>query len=285
MMLKLLRQIISRQKGQALPVVLALLVLGGLVIVPSLGYATTVLNSSRMLGEDINGIYAADAGVEHAVWQLGRGVSPPATYQLAGNINQMGVTIDVLSKGTYTLVFGELVDPRVHSDYISVDGAMVWDAGANAYRYTITVTWQAGGQKHFLDEVGARLPVGYSYRLGSAASFGQNLSTSNPTTDTLDGAGAHLLNWVIPGQPFVSEDDPVKTQTFYVTGAGSLEGDYTWVVAQDNDIGAVGEITGAFYRITATAKRPGDNKVTARIVAEAMIGSGITSITSWQISN
>ncbi len=285
-MVRLLQQMISSEKGQALPIVLALLVIGGLTIIPSLGYATTSLKSSRMLGESVRGAYAADAGVEDTLWSLSNGMSP--STQLSDNVNQMEVAIQTENKGDYTLYLGELIEPGGHSDYLDVVGEMVWDGGANAYNYTITITWQAdpGEPDIKLREVGARIPVGYSYQAGSAANFTENLSTDEPD-ETLDTLGAYLLNWELsPPLPSISEDNPVRTQTFYITGEGSQEGHYAWVVANREDIGAVGEITGTSYEITATATHPGNGETTARIVADVMIDEeGIIHIMSWQISN
>jgi len=284
-MVRLLKQVISSEKGQALPIVLALLILGGLTIAPSLGYAYTNLNSSRILGEGTKGVYAADAGVEDALWCLEHGISP--SQQLPENINQMEVTIQTEEKGTYTLYLGELIQPGEHSDYLDVDGEIVWDEIAEAYKYTITVTWQPlpGTPVIHLEGVGARLPVGYSYQEGSAASFVDNLSTAEPD-ETLDAGGAYLLNWELePPYPSIFEGNPVQTQTFYITGEGNQEGYYAWVIASRDDVGAVGEITGTSYMITATAVRPENGKTTAEIVVDVMIGEEATYIVSWQISN
>jgi hypothetical protein len=284
-MIRLLQQIISGKKGQALPAVLALLVLGGLAIVPSLNYATTVLNSGRIISEGIKGIYAADAGVEEALWCLKNGVTPPG--QLSEKVNQLEVAIQTEDKGTHTLYLGELIEPGEHSDYLSVDGEMVWDEEAGTYKYIITVTWQpdSGAPVIHLEEVGARLPVGFSYQPGSAALFVDNLSTNEPE-ETQDVLGAYLVEWELESPyPSVSEDNPVQTQIFYITGEGSEEGDYAWVVANRDDIGAVGEVTGTAYQITATATRPEDGKVKAKIVAEVIVDAGTTYIVSWQISD
>ena len=283
-MLRFLRQIMRSEKGQALPAVLALLVLGGLTIAPTLSHASTSLNLGRIIQENVHGIYAADAGVEEALWCLGEGTSPPE--QLTENVNQTAVAIQTEDKGDYTLYLGELIRPGEHNEYLSVDGEITWDDEAEAYKCVITVVWEpdSGIPVIHLEEVGVRLPVGYGYQPGSAAGFAGNLSTGEPD-ETLDTLGAYLLNWELgTPAPSVSEAEPVKTQTFYITGAGALEGDYTWVVADRDDIGAVGEITGTSYRITATATRPGDGKTTARIVAEVMISEGMTYITSWLIS-
>lgn len=281
-MVRLLRQMISSEKGQILPLVLALLVFGGLVIAPSLSYAATSLNSSRMLEERMNGVYAADAGVEDALWCLRNGISP--SEQLSENINQMQVAMQTEEKGTYTLYFGELIQPGEHNDYLDVDGEMIWDEEAEAYKYTITAIWQpeSGVPVIHLRGIGARLPIGYSYQSGSAAGFVDNLSADEPD-ETVDSVGAYLLDWEFgTPEPSVSQSNPVQTQTFYITGEGSQEGDYVWVLASREDIGAIGEITGTSYGITATATRPGDGKTTAKIVADVMIAE-TTYILSWQI--
>lgn len=281
-MVRLLRQMISSEKGQILPLVLALLVFGGLVIAPSLSYAATSLNSSRMLEERMNGVYAADAGVEDALWCLRNGISP--SEQLSENINQMQVAIQTEEKGTYTLYLGELIQPGEHNNYLDVDGEMIWDEEAEAYKYTITVIWQpeSGVPVIHLRGIGARLPIGYSYQSGAAAGFVDNLSADEPD-ETVDSVGAYLLDWEFgTPEPSVSQSNPVQTQTFYITGEGSQEGDYVWVVASREDIGAIGEITGTSYGITATATRPGDGKTTAKIVADVMIAE-TTYVLSWQI--
>ncbi|MEE9398817.1 MAG: hypothetical protein V3V23_00940 [Dehalococcoidales bacterium] len=284
-MIRLLRQIIKSEKGQALPIVLSFLVIGGLTIAPSLNYTATSLNGSRIIGESISGMYAAEAGVEDTLWSLQNGESP--STQLPENINQMEVNMQTEDKGTYTLYLGELIQPGEHSDYLDIDGEMLWDEGAQAYKYTVTVIWQpeSGQPVIHLKEVGAKLPLDYSYQTGSAASFAGNLSTDEPI-ETTDTSGAYLLNWTLESPlPSVSESNPVQTQTFYITGEGSQEGHYAWVVASREDIGAIGEIIGRSYEITATATRPGDGQTTGKIVAEVMIGGGTTNIVSWQILN
>jgi len=284
-MFKMWRQILKAEIGQALPITLALLIIGGLTIVPSLNLAFSSMKSSHMLEAGTRGTYAADAAVEDALWSLANGMSPPG--QLPENINDMQVTIQTVDKGTYTVYLGELIEPGEHSEYLDVDGEITWDAGANAYKYTITVTWQPGSgiPKIHLEEVGARTPVNYGYQAGSAADFAENLSTDEPD-ETPDAQGAYLLNWELDSPyPYVSQSVPTRTQIFYLNGEGNMEGYYTWVVANREDIGAVGEITGTAYRITATAVCPETGETTAKIVAEAMIGGGLTYITSWQIIN
>jgi hypothetical protein len=283
-MVKLLKHIIRNQRGQALPIVLALLVLSGLAVVPSLNYVSTTLDSSRNIQSSVKGLYAADAGIENTLWCLEHEASPDE--QLSESINQAGVAIQTETLGEYTLYFGELVQAGVHGDYLSVAGAIEWDGGAGAYKYTITVHWQpgSGSPTIHLEAVGAKLPLGYSYQDGSAADFDENLSTDEPD-EVLDASGAWMLNWEFDTpRPSVSESNPVEKQEFFIDGEGELDGHYAWVVATSEDIGEVGEISGALYTITATATDSASGEVTAQIVAEVMVEAGTANVLAWQVT-
>lgn len=269
-----LRQLIKGERGQVLPVVLLCLAVGGLLIAPSITYAATNLHAGVHQQSGTLGLYAADAGVEDVLWSIKGGAALPTS--LPQNLNGMQVTMSTENKGNYTLIAGEWVPPNGHSDWLVIDSTMVSDAGA--YKYTITATYQGEGQGK-VTEVGARLPVGYSYQAGSAALFDDNLSTANPFPDELDGDGAHLLTWTF-GQTTLS---PTRTQIFYVTGSGELSGDYAWAVLTRSDVGEVGELTGAFYVITATATRPQDGVITARVEANVMKSGSNVYVTSWHI--
>lgn len=283
-MIRLLQKL-NGERGQVLPLVLAFLVVGGLTIVPSLNYVTSNLNASRSLNMAMKGTYAADAGIESTLWSLERLLEPPV--QLTDNLNGMTVNIQTENKGQYTLYFGELILPGVHNDYLDVAGEIVWEEAAAAYKYTITTTWlpNEGEPVIHLDSIGARLPLNYSYQAGSAAGFAGNLSTDEPEI-VLDSAGAQMVNWSFgTPAPSVKENDPVATQTFYITGSGEQNGEYTWIVANRTDVGAVGEFSGGLYRITSLARRVGDNRPTARIVADVLINTEDTFILSWRTMN
>lgn len=257
-MARLWQQIIKGEKGQALPIVLCFLLVGGLLIAPTLSYTATSLNAGEVIEKNLSGLYAADAGVEYALQCIEDGSKMPKA--LPENVNQLEVKVKLKrKKGTYTLYGGELTKAGKHSDYLDVTGDMVWDEEAEAYQYTITVIWQAdkGKETIHLEGVGARLPLNHSYQTGSAASFDGNLSIDEPD-DIFDGAGAHMLNWELPPpHPEVSEENPLATQSFFVTGEGGQSGDYAWVLAKRHDVGEVGEIVGRLYSIEATSQLPG----------------------------
>jgi len=93
----------NSEKGQVLPLVLAALAIGSVVITPFLTHASTSLIGSRTYGQAIAEQYTADAGVEHAIWRLTNGglaneLSSPGdstTYQLSETINNIAPSITV----------------------------------------------------------------------------------------------------------------------------------------------------------------------------------------------
>lgn len=69
-MMKILKSLKNNEKGQALPAVLILLVLGGLTIAPLLTHMTTGLSSTRIHDEKMFEQYSDDSAIEHAMWRL-----------------------------------------------------------------------------------------------------------------------------------------------------------------------------------------------------------------------
>ena len=69
-MRRFLRQILSSEEGLVLPSVLALLALGGLIIIPVLNHTTTGLRTLRMYDTKTLEFTNADSGMEHAYWRL-----------------------------------------------------------------------------------------------------------------------------------------------------------------------------------------------------------------------
>ncbi len=278
-MIRTLKQVLNSQKGLALPIVMCMLAIGGLTIAGSLNYATTGVRGSQITTDSLRGTYAAEAGIEEALWSLLNGVSPPTT--LTDSVNQMSVDVQNNNLGVYTLYFGELIEAGGHSDYLNVTGDMEWNTGEEAYRYTITVESLHPSKIH-INEVGARIPPGFIYRQDSAAGFPDNVSFDEPDR-TSDPNGGYFLRWLLPTPgPEVSMDEPM-TQTFYTEGGTNPTGGYVWVVANRSDIGAVGEITGVKCIITAEATRPGNARTLGRIVAEVIISDGYAYIVSWKV--
>jgi hypothetical protein len=69
-MKKLLRKLISTEKGQSLPMVLILMAVGGLIVVPLLAYTSSGLKVGKAYEKMADEYYAADAGIEDGLWQI-----------------------------------------------------------------------------------------------------------------------------------------------------------------------------------------------------------------------
>ena len=68
--LKRLRQLASSEAGGSLPAVLAAIAVGSILMAPFLSQVSTSVLAVRTAGENMAAFYAADAGVEYAVWRL-----------------------------------------------------------------------------------------------------------------------------------------------------------------------------------------------------------------------
>ena len=74
----ILKGAIRDEKGNVLIMVLILLVVGGLILTPLLGLMATGLLAGRVYEERMDSYYAADAGVEDAIWKIKN--DPPNSY-------------------------------------------------------------------------------------------------------------------------------------------------------------------------------------------------------------
>ncbi|MDO8691954.1 MAG: pilus assembly PilX N-terminal domain-containing protein [Dehalococcoidia bacterium] len=61
------RRLVAGESGQALAIALITMIVGGIVMVPFLLFATTALRSSSVTTQNVQAYYAADAGVEYAI--------------------------------------------------------------------------------------------------------------------------------------------------------------------------------------------------------------------------
>ncbi len=67
---KMLKKLVKTEKGQALPMVLILMVLGGLIIAPLLSHTSSGLIVGTTYEKIADEFYAADAGVEDGLWHI-----------------------------------------------------------------------------------------------------------------------------------------------------------------------------------------------------------------------
>jgi hypothetical protein len=69
-MKRILKRLLSSQKGQALPMVLILMVMSGLIVAPLLSYMSSGLKAGETYENIADEFYAADAGIEDGLWHI-----------------------------------------------------------------------------------------------------------------------------------------------------------------------------------------------------------------------
>jgi len=105
-MRKMLTHPRKNESGQGvLAIVLILLMLGAIILTPLLVFMNTGLKAGGVYESKMQEFYAADAGVEDAIWNITyANLTTPANYTLADKVNNRttNVTIEPISGGGYS---------------------------------------------------------------------------------------------------------------------------------------------------------------------------------------
>ena len=67
---KLVKALLNKQQGQTFPLVLIILAIGSVLVSGFLTSANTSLLNAKVYSDPISDTYAADAGIEDAIWGL-----------------------------------------------------------------------------------------------------------------------------------------------------------------------------------------------------------------------
>jgi hypothetical protein len=108
------KSLVRNEKGQAMVMILFLILVGGLIVASLLSYVGTGLLNGRVYERRTAELYAADAGVEDAVWKIQHPVeagylpcspgNPPRVYTITDiNGRDVEVTIEYVDGGTYRI--------------------------------------------------------------------------------------------------------------------------------------------------------------------------------------
>lgn len=97
---------IKSEKGQALPLVMIAIMIGAMVIPPFLGHVGGNLTGSKVYAQSIDSEYAADSGVEHAIWDLTYGTiassipnnGDTVSYVLPESINGLTANVTISNR-------------------------------------------------------------------------------------------------------------------------------------------------------------------------------------------
>lgn len=219
----------------ALVMAMVALLLGALIITPTLNYMVTVLKSVDIHERNTRELYAADAGIEYAIWCVKNDVSCDSPIIVGGlEVNMTVGTLVELPYGPIITGGGD------HVDWLLVYSE-VTDNGDETFTYTIHISNQAesGVPPIKLDSIGVGLPDGFAYMDGSSS----GVTGIDPVPDN------GKLTWDL-GSPRPEVDyGESANQTFLMEGTGIPQDYYSWVNATRQDVGTVSTCTG--YKVTA----------------------------------
>lgn len=239
-----LNKLMRTEQGQALPIVLILLLLGGLIISPFLGYMGTGIKAGMVHETRMEELYAADAGAEDALWKIKYDQIPAVLPYSLATINGKTVTVDI---DTVWLLAG-LESPAngtmPHAELVAT--GRLGDAATG--RYDVIITYDGSNGNVFLERIGVWLPIGFNYN-GSPS----GVTTKPPATASFRG-GTTVIWDLQPRVKLPTGVSSNKTQSFYITPTGQDPvGDFAWVRTTRMDIYLSWDADFLTYTITATA--------------------------------
>ncbi len=281
----------KRESGQALILVLVLLLIGGLTLPPLLALANTGLKSSQVYEQKTDELYAADAGVEDALWKIiKRDASLDDPYPLAQQVNSLPVNVTVTK---LSLIEGLLSEEEYQPDqphegcgeFAPLVPQVIQDEAWVEYYCDMTFTYTGGGNRELVT-MGAFFapfpggedliddPYGITYTSVMTSAV---LEDGSPETKVASGGFSFIWRWE-DGPKFSNYDTGAVSFKFKIRDPyWSYSDCFLWVTLKEQDISYVTNIPGLYkWLIEATA---GDTTVRSVIIEDI----GALSILTWEI--
>jgi hypothetical protein len=282
--IKKLFSLMRRQDGMALVSVLAMLAIGSLLVIPSINYVSTIVNSGSIAKKEFKAIIAADAGIEDALWKIKNDMpsSFPYSYQIT-NMNGLAVDVDI---DEVDAIAGETFgEPGTHEDRLLVSGNATYNYSTGNYTYTLELNSDHNKPIKIV-RILIDFPLGVDYVSGSTSSNVTKPVDMDPTTISGSSATGVTLLWENEGSPLPNIPGyGIEYHIFKLSGQPDIEGmeGRGFVQALSQDIGLIWISDFAPYSIVAMAKNDsGDVEVTIR--AGVWGGNGVlASISCWQV--
>jgi hypothetical protein len=243
------------EAGYALMWVLVVLILAGIILVPLFLLMTAGLTSSHNHEQRMLRFYAADAGIEDAIWKM-QNPPLPASYDLV--VSEDGREMDVKvtapsSDESMRMFFGAILDwgkgKGNYNKKAPAGGACAGDdcwmvvyglSGDNTY--TIQITYNGKSENKPIDGIGAWFYGGnFSLKPGSA----HGITDDYPKYEFQPpkyyaGGTAFIWEWKDvkdkPAKPPKFSPGETMTQTFEFTPPGNPEPNVGWVDAGSDNI-------------------------------------------------
>ena len=231
-----MKGLVKGQKGQALVAALILLVVGGLILTPLLGLMGTGIKSGQVFEQKVDEVYAADAGVEDAMWHIrnDEGDNKPLIQELLGagydkydyssnysypyNLLVNGKNVVVNITNVWLPKDISVPIPSVARQIIEgADLTIVGYPSSNTSTYVIKIVWNGTGTALQVKKIGIWISPGFEYSGGCTL-------TGYSNQDISPYKGGQAVVWTFASQPSLqslggtSGPPMVKTFTFTYTG-------------------------------------------------------------------
>ncbi|MGA2669896.1 MAG: hypothetical protein ABSF21_00510 [Dehalococcoidia bacterium] len=242
-----MKGLVKGQKGQALVVALIVLVVGSLILTPLLGLMGTGIKSGQVFEQKDDETYAADAGVEDAMWHirnnnpdddnllrevLGTGYNPydyssSYSYPYRLLVNGKNVTVTMQNIWIPSSINIDGTTPSQLNQTISNEKLIIVGyPGSTPSTYTIKIVWQGTGTALKVKTLGVWLCSGFEYD----GLDGNQLPSGSPSPSINLSKGGTAVVWNFASQPSLSTfpfggsgPPMVKTITFKYKGpAGQI---------------------------------------------------------------
>ncbi len=275
-MKKRLSEIRKGESGMILPIVLIMLIMGSFLTVPVLNYVATGIKAGEMVEKKVEGLYAAEAGVEDALWKI-RNDTPasfPYSYQLT-DVN--GLSVSVVIDEVATIAGEEVGSSGGHEDYLEITKEISYEAGT--YFYTLNLTNNGTGNMK-TEMILIDFPPELEYVVDSTSG---NITGENPSINGDPTSGITLVWEIQPPYPSITVGY-TEGHFFQLSGPPGVEGveGHSVVRATRADVGTVWDSDSQPYSIIAEAKDATD-KVLGTIRAGVWKGNQL-DISRWDVN-
>ena len=135
----IVKRLVRDEKGAALVLVLILLLIGGLITAGLLSHMGAGLLAGEIYERRTDELYAADAGVEDAIWKIqngevticpGQPIEPP--FNIDVNDKSVTVYIELVGAGTYKITSVAITDGDGSGGIAAIDSATTVEAYLSA---------------------------------------------------------------------------------------------------------------------------------------------------------
>ncbi|MDD5082053.1 MAG: hypothetical protein PHU08_01640 [Dehalococcoidales bacterium] len=246
-------KIIRDETGQALPIVLILMLIGALIIVPLLNLMNTGISVGQIYEDKARELYAADAGVEDALWQIKNDRMPikfatydeydyGAAYTYPSPLDVNGLDVNVTIKNIW--IPKDIAAPNsVEAEELATGRLVVTGntVDASTSQTKISYDRETTDPALFVEKIGIWLPPGFTYVAESSNLEDDPMAPYYPSSvDIVTYGGNQAVVWnFVPAIVFTNlpgvnpADDPMKANIiwqFTAAQSGQVPDAIGWVI-------------------------------------------------------